>query len=134
MTARPFPIPIGIGLDVCRVERVGAILRDARTRNRWARKIFNRLEWPHLYKRLQRMDDSIGELAGQDDEEADEQKVEVQDQAVAKDHDNTVWMLPGLSRYSSIFKNENLYNSAIADERSDLGRLARHLAGRLDCP
>ena len=53
-------------------------------------------------------------------------------QAVANHYDNANWMLPKLSGYSSTFEVDELYWSAIADERSTLGALARHLAGRSD--
>lgn len=128
---KPFPFPIGIGTDVCRVNRIAAILRRENTRNRWARKIFTRLEWPALCRRLQRVERAIGEPVGQADVTSD-QKVEDEDHAVPTYYNNRIWMLPRLSRYSSIFEDEKSYWSAIADERSALGALARHLAGRLD--
>ena len=132
MTApKPFPFPIGIGTDVCRVNRIAAILRREYTRNRWARKIFTRLEWPALCRRLQRAEQAIGEPFGQAHVTSD-QKLEDEDHAVAKYYDNTIWMLPRLSGYSSIFEDEKSYWSVIADERSALGALARHLAGRSD--
>lgn len=44
-----------------------------------------------------------------------------------------VWALPKLSEHSTVLENddESEYWSAIADNRSILGRLARYLAGRL---
>ena len=128
---KPFPFPIGIGTDVCRVNRIAAILRHEYTRNRWARKIFTRLEWPALCRRLQRVEQAIGEPIGQADVASD-QKLEDEDPANAKYYDNKIWMLPRLSGHSSTFKDESSYWSVIADERSALGALARHLAGRLD--
>lgn len=132
MTApKPFPFPIGIGIDLCRVNRIAAILRHEYTRNRWARKIFTRLEWPALCRRFQRVETAIGEPVEQLDVASDE-RTEIEDQKIAKKYDNAIWMLPGLSGYSSILEDESLYWSAIADERSPLGALARHIAGRSD--
>ncbi len=134
MTApRPFPFPLGIGTDVCRVNRIAAILRYEYTRNRWARKVFTRLEWPALCRRLQRLEKTTGEPAGQVDVTSD-QKLGKEDQTVARNSETAIWMLPRLSRYSSIFEDENSYWSTIADERSALGALARHLAGRSEVP
>ena len=134
MTApKPFPFPIGIGIDVCRVNRIAPILRHEHMRNRWARKVFTRLEWPALCERLQLAVKATEKPAGQVDK-ASVQKLDVEDQAVAETCDNSVWMLPRLSVCTSISADENSYESAIADERSALGALARHLAGRSDCP
>ena len=128
---KPFPFPIGIGTDVCRVNRIAAILRHEYTRNRWARKIFTRLEWPALCRRFQDVEKAIGESVGQADATND-QNLEIKDHVTARYYDNEIWMLPRLSGYSSICENENSYWSVIADERSALGALARHLAGRSD--
>lgn len=129
LAPKPFPFPIGIGVDMCRVNRVAAILRYENTRNRWARKVFTRLEWPALCRRLQRVEKAIGEPVGQADAARD-QKLDDEDQAIAGYYENATWMLPRLSGYSSIFEDENSYWSAIANKRSTLGALAHHLAGR----
>ncbi|KAF6234562.1 hypothetical protein HO173_007188 [Letharia columbiana] len=129
MAPKPFPFPISIGIDVCRVNRIAAILRHEQTRNRWARKIFTRLEWPALCRRLQRVEKAIGEPVGQADAAIDP-KLDNENQAIDSNYDNAIWMLPRLSGYSSTFEDEHSYWSAIADERSALGGLARHLAGR----
>lgn len=131
MAPKPFPLPISIGIDICRVNRIAAILRHEYTRNRWARKIFSRLEWPGLCKRLRRAERVTREPVGQTDA-ASNQKMDKENQAIAENYDNTIWMLPRLSGYSSIFDDEKSYWSAIGDERSALGDLARHLAGRSD--
>ena len=128
---KPFPFPIGIGTDVCRVNRIAAILRQEYTRNRWARKIFTRLEWPALCRRFQDVEKAIGEPVGQADTASDH-NLEIEDHATARYYDTEIWMLPRLSGYSSICENENSYWSVIDDERSALGALARHLAGRSD--
>ena len=131
MAPKPFPFPISIGIDVCQVNRIAAILRHEHTRNRWARKTFTHLEWPALCRRLQRVEKVMEEPIGQTDAASD-QKLDDESQAVGESYDNAIWMLPRLSRFSLIFQDENLYWSAIADERSALGALARHLAGRSD--
>ena len=131
MTApKPFPFPIGIGTDICRVNRIAAILRHEYIRNRWARKIFTRLEWPALCRRLQRVEKAVEEPVKRADVGSDA-RLENTSGTVMRFYDNSIWMLPSLSGYSSIFEDENLYWSTVADERSALGALARHLAGRL---
>ena len=121
---KPFPFPIGIGTDVCQVSRIADILRPEYTRNRWARRHLNRLEWPALCERMQGVD-------GQAKVTSD-QRLENEDPAIAKDYDNEIWMLPRLSGYSPIFEDKKLYRSVIADQRSPLGFFAHHLAGRSD--
>ena len=122
MAPKPFPFPLGIGVDVCQVNRIAAVICHEHTRNRWARKIFTRLEWPALCRRMQRAEKAIGEPG--------DQKLHNENEAIGEPYGNAIWMLPRLSGYSSTFEDENLYRSAIADERSTLGVLARHLAGR----
>ena len=131
MAPKPFPFPIGIGIDLCRVNRIAAILRHEHTLNRWARKIFTRLEWPALCRRMQRVEKVLGEPSGEANAGSD-QVLGNESQAVANHYDNASWMLPRLSGYLSTFEVDDLYWSAIADERSSLGTLARHLAGRSD--
>ena len=131
MAPKPFPFPIGIGVDMCLVNRVAAILRYEHARNRWARKIFTRLEWPALCRTFQRVENAIGEPVGQPDAASD-QKLDNEDQATPGYYDDAIWMLPRLSGYSSTFDDEKLYWSAIANKRSTLGALAHHLAGRSD--
>lgn len=48
MPPKPFPYPIGIGIDVCKPSRIVRLMRDHDKLNRWLRKVFNRLEWPQL--------------------------------------------------------------------------------------
>ena len=121
---RPFPFPIGIGTDVCQISRIADILRHEHKRNRWARKLFTRLEWPALCDTLRR-------AKGQAEVPSD-QRLENEEPAIAKDYDNEIWMLPRLSGYSPIFEDDNSYWSAIADQRSPLGKLVCRLAGRSD--
>ena len=121
---KPFPFPIGIGTDVCQINRIADILRDEYKRNRWARKLFTRLEWPALCETLQRAE-------GQAEVRSD-QRLENEEPAIAKDYDNEIWMLPRLSRSSPIFEDDNSYWSAIADQRSPIGKMVRRLAGRSD--
>ena len=73
----------------------------------------------------------MGEPVGQADGASD-QNLDDETQASANYYDNTIWMLPGMPGCSSTFEDQNSYWSAIADERSALGALARHLAGRSD--
>lgn len=116
MSSKPFPFPLGIGVDLCRINRVAALLRQEHVRNRWARKVFTRLEWLALCKR-------IHQANSQDEETLNRAKREKVDRTLT---------LPTLSTHSSILEDhdESKYWSAIADERSSLGRLMRYLAGR----
>lgn len=52
MAPKPFPLPLGIGVDIVHVPRVIGFLKDEEKINRWCRKVFSRLEWPHLFERF----------------------------------------------------------------------------------
>ena len=80
---------------------------------------------------MQRTEKAIGEPIGRADVANNEQLGNKTD-AVAGYYDNTIWMLPRLPEYSSIPEDNDSHWSTIADERSALGYLARHLAGRSD--
>ncbi|KAL8967383.1 MAG: hypothetical protein Q9197_005458 [Variospora fuerteventurae] len=52
MAPKPFPYPIGVGVDICHIPRLYATLgHPSEYVTRWARKIFTRQEWPCLFKR-----------------------------------------------------------------------------------
>ena len=78
---------------------------------------------------MQRVEKAIGEPIGRADRASDE-KLGNENDTVARYYDNTIWMLPRLHEYSSIAEDDDSYWSLIADKRSALGSLARHLAGR----
>ena len=80
---------------------------------------------------MQRVEKAIGDPVGRADTAGDE-KLGSENDAVARYYDNTIWMLPRLPQDPSISEDDDFYRSVIADERSALGSLARHLAGRSD--
>jgi hypothetical protein len=63
MPPKPFPYPIGIGIDVCQPIRVLKLLTDSRTLNHWLMKVFNRLEWPALRSRFKLADNVSPHIA-----------------------------------------------------------------------
>ena len=131
MVPKPFPFPIEVGIDICRTARIAALLRQEQTRNRWAQRIFTRLEWPAIVRRFQRADRAEGETYGQAMKRQQHLRLAREGNLDGvKDLGQNVWMLPNLASVSSMFEDEELYWSAIRNERSPLGGLARHLAGR----
>ena len=53
MAPKPFPYPIGLGIDICHIPRLSGLLgRQDDYVTLWARKVFTRLEWPHLWLRF----------------------------------------------------------------------------------
>lgn len=138
MAPRPFPYPLGVGVDICQVHRVAGFLRREELRNRWARKVFTRLEWPEIRKsflRAQRANtDQRGNAIRKDPEAYQRENKEFEDEDVGVE--NSLWMLPSLSNFSKLLDdpNNNNYMTAISNERSPLGTLARHLAGRSGVP
>ncbi len=123
MGPKPFPFPIGIGVDICRVNRVANLLQKENIRNLWARKVFTRLEWPGLCRRLQRANRSEDESARQSERERD-------NTMVPENVGDNVWMLPKLSKHLEVLSDPEAYWLTVADQRSRLAILTRHLAGR----
>ena len=135
MIPKPFPFPIEVGVDICRTARIASLLRQEKTRNRWAQRVFTRLEWPALVRRFQR----VGRADGETHSQAQNRQQQLKDARQQPEEgmgnmEQNIWMLPKLSTLSSILENEEAYWSAIGDDRSRLGILARHLAGRLETP
>lgn len=51
MGPKPFPYPIGVGIDICQFTRLYHNLsHDSERVTRWARKVFARREWPILHQ------------------------------------------------------------------------------------
>ena len=135
MIPKPFPFPIEVGVDICRTARIASLLRQERTRNRWAQRIFTRLEWPALVRRFQRVDRADGETHSQAQKRQQQLRYARQEAKEGMgDVEQDIWMLPKLSTLTSILDNQEVYRSAIGDDRSRLGILARHLAGRFEIP
>lgn len=138
MAPKPFPYPLGVGVDICQIHRIAGFLKREEFRNRWARRIFTRLEWPELYKTFKKTNQKPPARAKKDlnrrtmgnDQRAD-MKALSNEGSMEDAYD--VWMLPGLPNYSALLdeKDNNAYMAVIANENSPLGGLARHLAGRL---
>ena len=136
MVPKPFPYPLGIGIDVCKVPRVASFLRNQSLRNRWARKTFTRLEWPALWDQFQktrRVTIEDARHVNREDWKMDsrENLSYVQDNGHI---DKSIWMLPYIPTRWFTMKGSNqseaAYNEAVSHERSPIGLLARHLAGR----
>ena len=136
MAPRPFPFQLGVGIDICRITRIVALLRQESTRNRWARRVFTRLEWMALCRRFERVNQlQAGEPVEQKMINYQQSNQENQDAPEGiKNPEKDLLMLPKLSNLSSVFEDTEAYTAAIGDARSPLGSLARHLAGRLDYP
>ena len=135
MIPKPFPFPIEIGVDICRTARIASLLRQERTRNRWAQRVFTRLEWPALVRRFQRVDRADGETYSQAQNRQQQLKHAREGSGESTRYpEQDIWMLPKLSTLTFILENQEAYWSAIGDDRSRLGILARHLAGRLGSP
>lgn len=48
MLPKPFPYPLGIGVDLVELLRVRSVLEENSKINRWAQRVFSRLEWPYI--------------------------------------------------------------------------------------
>lgn len=59
MGPKPFPYPIGVGVDICQFTRLYQTLgHDSEKVTRWARKVFARREWPILHQKFYRASDN----------------------------------------------------------------------------
>ena len=55
MAPRPFPLPVGIGVDICQLRRLSFLLNKQDDYvTRWAKKVFTRQEWPSLWQSFHR--------------------------------------------------------------------------------
>lgn len=60
MPSKTFPFPIGIGIDLIQTARIEGILKDQYKLNRWAQRIFTRLEWPFISHNCQQHAATLG--------------------------------------------------------------------------
>lgn len=122
MPPRPFPYPLGTGIDICKVSRVANIIRDDGNATRWVAKVFSRLEWPAIWRRFKEAQLRID--AGRSDEQLANLT------AIAKNHFNCVKNSP-LER-SSCWTLPQLYIPEVPGGRSNpiFENLVQHLAGR----
>lgn len=61
MPSKAFPFPIGIGIDLIQTSRIESILKDHYKLNRWAQRVFTRLEWPFISHKCQQHAASLGQ-------------------------------------------------------------------------
>lgn len=61
MPSKAFPFPIGIGIDLIQTSRIESILKDHYKLNRWAQRVFTRLEWPFISHKFQQHAASLGQ-------------------------------------------------------------------------
>lgn len=62
MPSKTFPFPIGIGIDLIQTTRIEGILKDQYKLNRWAQRIFTRLEWPFISHHCQQHAATLGPM------------------------------------------------------------------------
>lgn len=123
MPPRPFPYPISSGIDACSVHRIASILRSPDLTNRWARRVFTRLEWPGLWSRFLETQRALAASGGSHWRQSvlDNQLAKIRHPSIV---DESVWMLPRLSVNAP---HDTV--RPLEDQVSFMG-LARHLAGR----
>ncbi len=123
--AKPFPSPYSPGHDICQITRIAALLQSEKSRNRWARRIFTRLEWPGIVSRFQQAAPAEGG--------SEQQQITAPGER-SEDRKASIWALPKLSKFNTLLKGPDQCRAAIVDQLSPLGSLARHLAGRCERP
>ena len=124
MVPKPFPYPLGVGIDVCKVSRIASLLRSSNVRNQWARRVFTRLEWLDVWKYFERTRRAMTDDA-EDMTRTDRRATNVQ----------SSWMLPeiptkGLRDANGVLFDKSALNEDSPDFRSPVATLARFLAGR----
>ena len=125
MAPKPFPYPLGIGIDVCKVARIARVLRSTGLRNQWARRVFTRLEWPDVCRYFEKTRISMTDDAGNTRVIGRE----------ANAYHPSGWMLPPIpTRWLHDVDNVPLSKTALderlSDDRTPVVLLARYLAGR----
>lgn len=60
MPSKIFPFPIGIGIDLVQTTRIEGVIKDQYKLNRWAQRIFTRLEWPFISHNCQQHTVTLG--------------------------------------------------------------------------
>ncbi|KAL9129080.1 MAG: hypothetical protein Q9217_002387 [Psora testacea] len=134
MVPKPFPYPISIGTDICNVYRIAGLLRLRDVRERWVKRTFTRLEWPAIWQSFLRVRlNSDGKKSiGVKDYDFFVKKAEDAASELDEEDKSGIWRLPDLSTSDielRIMAKES-FNKMIGDEKSPLGQLTRHLAGR----
>ncbi len=62
MPPKAFPFSLGIGIDVIQTARLKRVLHDENKLNRWAQRIFTRLEWPSISHTFQQHATQLDEM------------------------------------------------------------------------
>lgn len=128
MVPKPFPYPLGVGIDVCQVHRVASFLRTEDSRNRWARRVFTRLEWPAVLNQY-----LLTQRTAIEEQLTDKGKDWMIRRKSHGNQNDAIWVLPVLpplnpDKGQSMFGSE--YYKATSNERSPISQLGRYLAGR----
>ena len=107
MPPKPFPFPLSVGSDICSMERIGSIVHAPTSFNRFARRVFTRLEWPSLL-------DMISKTGAK-------HLISNRDYAYRLEKRLPILYLPTIDISNTILTGE---------EKSNEGELVRYLAGR----
>lgn len=52
MPPKPFPFPLGVGVDLCQTKRIFSLLKVNQNIHAFSKKVFNRLEWPDVFEKF----------------------------------------------------------------------------------
>ena len=127
MVPKPFPFPLGIGIDVCKIPRIARLISNPQARDRWAQKVFTRLEWPELCRRMDRVQSTtVTNAQGENPYRNPLSGNRVTHTRESARIDKSIWMLPEISPQCFNWENGRI----IYDSQSPMGALIRHLAGR----
>ena len=106
MSPKPFPYPLAIGIDVCKVGRMYQLMRKGPRMTSFARRVFTRSEFMALRLRFLKM-------------HADDPETKIPEEDPAN-YENCQWTLPSLK-----------FDEDTRNADPNIFRLAEYLAGRL---
>ncbi|KAL9630862.1 MAG: hypothetical protein Q9164_006204 [Protoblastenia rupestris] len=136
MVPKPFPYPFSIGTDICKVNRIGGLLRYRDTRERFIRRIITSLEWPNTRHQFQRVRLANLKEEGSRIYRNKSSAVKKEDVATAADakDESDIWGLPDLYLSDNDLHNlsKDTFHKNWASQNLPLVNLVHYLAGRFD--
>jgi len=129
MSPKPFPFPLGVGIDICNVDRIAYNLRFKNKREAFVRKLFTRLEWPGIWRKFLITERAMKAHGRAAVSHYQEQDVESHSKIDAIDP-QSMWNVPSLSSSPDLFTDSETRIGFFPDSRSSLGRLVSFVAGR----
>lgn len=127
MVLKPFPFPLDIGIDVCKIPRIARLISDPEVCNRWAQRVFTRLEWPQLCRLVEKVQPTtVTHVQKENPYRKTLPEARVTHTRECARIDKSIWMLPEIPPERFQWVNGKI----VYTRQSPVGVLVRYLAGR----